>query len=504
MARRLALALLALVALLEGVARATWSIVLVDAATGEVAVGSATCLAGFDIKQYVPVIVVGRGGAVAQSMIDGGAQNRAKIVAQLQLGTPPEQIIEYVLQGDGLNALLRQYGIVDASGAAATYTGSAVGAAKKGVTGTVGTVSYAIQGNVLAGKAVINAAEAAVIGTSGTLADRLLAGMVAAAGLGGDGRCSCNPTAPTLCGAPPPSFTKSAHVAQMAVARPGDVDGPCNSLGCASGSYWLDLNVPNQFAADPDPVAQLQAQYTAFLADRAGHPDGFLSLKALDHDVVLGDGVSTRRLHVALHDLHGQPITAGGARFTVTHAEGSAGLAQLLAVEDHGAGRYTLLLQAGLGEGLDLLAVRVDDGSAGATLFPWVPLQHRPALGASAASLSNSRPVTLQLQGPSDAAGQLALVALSASGTAPGLPVGPDLLLPLVPDALFGLTGQLSALGIVPGNPTRLDGAAAAQLELGLPGPRVAALFGSEVAVAWLTLRPTGFVGGPLVLDVLP
>ena len=75
-------------------ARATWSIILFDADTGEVAIGSATCLTVFDLQRGLPVVVVERGAAAAQSAIDIGATNRKKIFDELFLGTPADEIIE--------------------------------------------------------------------------------------------------------------------------------------------------------------------------------------------------------------------------------------------------------------------------------------------------------------------------------------------------------------------------------------------------------------------------
>ena len=43
-------------------AGATWSIVAADVETQEIVVASATCLTGFDLKAWLPAIVVGKGG----------------------------------------------------------------------------------------------------------------------------------------------------------------------------------------------------------------------------------------------------------------------------------------------------------------------------------------------------------------------------------------------------------------------------------------------------------
>jgi uncharacterized Ntn-hydrolase superfamily protein len=374
MATRLATLVLAVVLALAPPASATWSIVLVDTHTGEVAIAAATCLESLDLEQVLPVVVVGKGGAVAQSAIDTAAKNRKKIFEQFQLGTPPAEILQIVLDGDPLKTT-RQYGIVDLTLESVSYTGGAAGKAKKHVNGHFGTIAYAIQGNVLAGQEVVLAAEAAVQAASGSLADRLMAGMAAAHDMGGDGRCSCSPTAPDSCGAPPPSFEKSAHIAFAVVARPGDPDGVCNATaGCASGQYWLDLNVAGQHKEDPDPVRQLLVLYEDFSHSLLGHPDGLLSTVTPQASEVAGDGASFVDLRVELHDSIGRPLLRGGATFTLEHAPGSAGLCSLAGVLDHHDGSYTVTLQSGLGSGTDVLELHVDDGERTATLYPFPTL----------------------------------------------------------------------------------------------------------------------------------
>ena len=379
MATRVLLLVLACVVALAPPASATWSIVLVDQSTGEIAIAGATCLESFDLQQWLPVLVVGKGGAVAQSAVDTAAKNRKKIFEQLQLGTPPAEILQIVLDGD-LAKATRQYGIVDLSLETVGFTGGAAGKAKLHVNGSFGTIAYAIQGNVLAGQEVVLAAEAAVQAADGALTDRLMAGMRAAMELGGDGRCSCSVSAPDSCGAPPPGFTKSAHIAFAVAARPGDTDGICNATaGCASGDYWLDLNVANLQKEDPEPVRILLGQYADFVRGLKGHPDGLLSEATPEASQVPGDGTSQVTLRVVLHDFGGRRLLRGGASFALGHAPGSAGLCSLASVEDHHDGSYTLTLQAGLGTGLDVLALRADDGVLAATLFPYVTLEHLPA-----------------------------------------------------------------------------------------------------------------------------
>ena len=60
----------AALALVTGSAEATWSICMADPTTGEVAVGTVTCLANLDLMAIVPVVVVGKGTAAVQSAGD--------------------------------------------------------------------------------------------------------------------------------------------------------------------------------------------------------------------------------------------------------------------------------------------------------------------------------------------------------------------------------------------------------------------------------------------------
>jgi hypothetical protein len=95
-----------------------------------------------------------------------------------------------------------------------------------GVTGRVGNLTYAVQGNILTGACVISAAEAAIRTSARDIPQRLMDALQAAKVGGGDGRCSCSSSAPTRCGCPPPSFTKSGHVGFILSARANDTDDP--------------------------------------------------------------------------------------------------------------------------------------------------------------------------------------------------------------------------------------------------------------------------------------
>ncbi len=231
---------------------ATWSIVLIDTRTGEVAVASATCLTGFDLRANTPVLIPGVGAATAQSFVDTTGQNRVFIRDRLALGVSPQDIITQLSTFDSGHQS-RQYGIADVYGRTATFSGTGAGAWAGGQTGLfnsthngrIGRIAYAIQGNVLTGSPVVEQAVIAAISTPGDLPAKLMASMQAARLMGGDGRCSCNAAAPTSCGSPPASFTKSAHIAYMLIARAGDTEG-ANGIyrtgGTPQGLVIADIN----------------------------------------------------------------------------------------------------------------------------------------------------------------------------------------------------------------------------------------------------------------------
>ena len=115
---------LALGAVLAAPARATWSIVVANAATGEVCVASATCLSNFDLQRMLPVIVPGVGAGASQSVIDTDGLRRMLMWQQLQQGLSPAEIL--VNLGALPNPQGRQYGLVSFGQAPATFTGSNV------------------------------------------------------------------------------------------------------------------------------------------------------------------------------------------------------------------------------------------------------------------------------------------------------------------------------------------------------------------------------------------
>lgn len=475
---------LLLVLVLVAPASATWSIVVVNRRTGEVAVGSATCIGRINLSRGLPSVIPGVGAGVIQA--SGDSSDNVTLSAGLRAGLSPEEILALVQAVEPAPTLL-QTGIVTLyPGAPITFTGSRVGRAKRGVVGEVGDLAYAIQGNVLAGVEVIQAAEAALLATPGDTGQKLLAAMQAARELGGDGRCSCSFSHADSCGAPPPNFIKSAHVGFLLVARIGDEVPPClDGDDCAEGSFYLRLNIRGADANedDPDPVDQLTERYAQWRAARTGRADGILStVDAVDS--LPADGETKRAVTVRLVDLDGVPLDHGGATVTVASADGARLNAVIGPVVDLGDGRYRFSIGASDRVGTDRLVVHVVDGGLRVTLYPYTEVQSVPPralhLGVERISATRGGVAPFVLSRP-DLPGAAYLILCSASGTAPATPAGPAGALPLVRDGWFELSARLAgAPAVLPGTRGVLDANGRAEAALLVPPGALASLIGTR------------------------
>jgi len=504
MLRRLLLPLLGLV-LLTPPSSATWSIVCVNTRTREVGVASATCLQNFNLRIGVPVVFVGEGSAAAQSFVDTSGQNRRLIYDSYRdtEETPLEILARLAAQDAGHQT--RQYGIANFAGDPVTFTGRQAGAWAGGVTGQVGDYLYAIQGNLLTGEGVVLAAEAVFRDEKGDMAQKIMAAMEAARAMGGDGRCSCSGAHPTSCGTPPPSFTKSAHVAVMIVSRPGDTNGGCNAnRGCARGDYYLNLNVIGG-NLDPDPVFTLHEQHDLWRRNLLGRPDAVLT-RVNAPEKLPADGVTERTVVVELRDLADVPLGHGGAQVTVETLDGGPSLATLGPVLDRGDGTYAFTLRAGSTLGRDRLVITASDVDpldpldvVTARLYPDLVVEslaaplYTSADSLSAAAASELDLVVNQPLAPGASYWLVARPAASRRGEAPRLTPGGFALLPIPESPFF------------PGAPGRLDGNGRAESVLHAPPGALGALAGRRMEVTgWILdgtpLTRTNTVG----IEILP
>ncbi len=242
----------------------TWSVVGVDADSGEVGVALATCVAGeFRLSQsavggsgngagrtvyqvYVDISLLGNvelarllpgyGVIVAQAQVDAENSDRVdRAASRLLAGGSAQDAVAAAMSGDS-SVQTRQYGVATLAQEEANFTGEENSDWAGGVSGP----SVSAQGNILVGPAVVSAAVEAfqeVMQQPGAvLADGLLAALEAGAMQGGDNRCPREQT---------------AQSAFLAVARSSD-EG--DSL-----SRWL--TVPPQDIGEENPVVMLRQAY---------------------------------------------------------------------------------------------------------------------------------------------------------------------------------------------------------------------------------------------------
>lgn len=276
--------LLALILLVGSTpAWATWSVIAIDARTGQVIIASATCVrqqafpkrepsAARDLMDLQAVIVPGVGVAACQAGADNTHLNQMLVYEGLKKGTPPAEIIEKLKKDKDIER--RQFGIVAIpNGKSVTeknnragFNGSGNSRSSLYFGGQVGPdIYYQVQGNTLLGDQVVHLAALAFTRATGTLADRVMAAMEAADANGGDNRCNC--------GANPLDFVpcdnKTAHVSYIAIAEKGDQTGATHN----DGKYYAYISVTDDNikpGESGNPVRTLRMRYDAWV--KSGSP----------------------------------------------------------------------------------------------------------------------------------------------------------------------------------------------------------------------------------------
>lgn len=172
-------------------AQATWTVIAVDPATGEVGAAGATCS---PFVSFVLATAPQHGVVVAQGATSFEARDR---IRDALFAEKPAQIaLDEELGNADADRDFRQYGVISMipDGDAflvetATFTGTGLDDTK----GTVGDIDFSVQGNILASSAVLDEAARAYQGARDAglpLAERLLLALEAGAAQGGDRRCS--------------------------------------------------------------------------------------------------------------------------------------------------------------------------------------------------------------------------------------------------------------------------------------------------------------------------
>lgn len=268
---------------------ATWSVIAVDARTGQVIIASATCVRqqGFPQRQPNPsrdlmdvqaVIVPGIGVAACQAGVDNTRENQMLVYTEMKKGTPPARILELLKQHEAARKPesqieRRQFGILAIpDGKQITAQNNRVGfnGANNSVSslyfgGRVGDVYYQVQGNTLLGDAVVHQAALAFTRATGTMADRVMAAMEAADANGGDHRCNCGTSVIDFV----PCDNKTAYVAYIAIAEKDDAMGATHNDG--QYSVYLSVTDDNTVKGESgNPVKTLRLRYDAW--KKAGSP----------------------------------------------------------------------------------------------------------------------------------------------------------------------------------------------------------------------------------------
>ena len=269
---------------------ATWSVIAVDARTGQVIIASATCVRqqGFpsrqpngarDLMDVQAVIVPGVGVAACQAGVDNTRENQMLVYAELKKGTPPAQILDLLKKQEAsrkpeAQMERRQFGILAIpNGTTVTERNNRAGFNGTGNSpsslyygGAVGpSMYYQVQGNTLLGDAVMHQAALAFTRATGTLADRVMAAMEAADLNGGDSRCNCGASVLDFV----PCDNKTAHVAYITIAEKDDKPGVTHN----DGQYYAFLSVTDENTKPGEsgnPVKTLRKRYDAWV--KAGSP----------------------------------------------------------------------------------------------------------------------------------------------------------------------------------------------------------------------------------------
>jgi uncharacterized Ntn-hydrolase superfamily protein len=158
---------------------ATFSIVARDPATGELGVAVQSRVLG--VGSIVPWARAGVGAVATQSYANTGYGSAG--LRLLGEGKSAQEVVESLTGSDPEKAV-RQVGVLGVRGKPAVFTGSGCLAWAGGKAGE----HYAVQGNILAGEAVIAGMAKAFETGSGTLAERMLAALEAGQKAGGDRR----------------------------------------------------------------------------------------------------------------------------------------------------------------------------------------------------------------------------------------------------------------------------------------------------------------------------
>jgi hypothetical protein len=139
--------------------------------------------------------------------------------------------------------------------------------------------------------------------------------------------------------------------------------------GCATGDYFMNFNVANTAASDPEPVFTLRAMYDAWRTTLVGRPDATASRVWFDAPALPTEGRVV--MTIELLDWRGEPITIEPDALLVEHASNSDQLSEIAPAEALGDGIYRVVLSGPeAGTGSDRFVVAALDEIRPVTLMP--------------------------------------------------------------------------------------------------------------------------------------
>lgn len=211
---------------------ATWSIIAVDHATGEIGIAGASCT--FDV-QGIASIVPKKGAIIVQAASSYFA--RMKGVELMMIDASTQQILEAMRHKD-FDPEHQQYGVIalDSNAMPLIYSGTLI---KDWYGGKVGN-DFAVLGNILVSENVIeNAYEAFNNSRDKSLAERLMLALKAGEEAGGDKRCGSQYAASAFISVYSP---KNGAILKLSVYGIDKGGQPAVTLLAEQFEYWKKEN----------------------------------------------------------------------------------------------------------------------------------------------------------------------------------------------------------------------------------------------------------------------
>lgn len=173
-------------------ARATFSIVAADRATGQIGGAGASCVGRSSLYQIYGS-APGHGVVHAQALFSNVEERLPEAVRLVSMDVAPADVLAAVTDPSfDAESQSRQYGIADLAGRTAAFTGVNTLPFADDLQGETGTFVYAAQGNILSGPEVLAGMEAGFRDDAACdLAERLLEALEGGGAPGiGDSRCT--------------------------------------------------------------------------------------------------------------------------------------------------------------------------------------------------------------------------------------------------------------------------------------------------------------------------